>query len=383
MVSLYQYQKDYLSHVKPNWIYDCDVGTGKTYLALMHSKMFFEGKPITVYAPASKVKEGGWQRTAEEFNLKIDIHSYHKLTTTNPYNNFLIFDEAHRIRNSVGVWGKHAYKITKNNHGFVLLSATPLSNGWIDVINYFKMFGEISNKSKFYARYVNLINFRGYPEITGYHHEDELMQIYKKHSRRLNNEDALDLPETVYKSVYFDKSVKYKQIKNQRKYNGVVYDNMMSWRHGLRANVSTKQKVEYILSLLEDVGNENVIIFYNYNEELHALKDVIQGKIIYECNGSVKNYPIGYDDSVKNSVTLANYKSGSEGVDFGYSNIIVLFSPSESFTEQYQALGRCQGLRQKKKLIVYKLITKKTIEEAIYKSTDNKQDFVFEVWVNG
>ena len=95
----------------------------------------------------------------------------------------------------------------------------------------------------------------------------------------------------------------------------------------------------------------------------------------------MKDYPKKSEwDSIKNTVTLANYKSGSEAVEFTYGNIIVYFSPTDSYTEFYQSYGRCYRNGQNKKVTAYKFITDGTIEKDIYRALDNKQDFNFNLW---
>lgn len=110
MIKLYNYQEEYFKHVKPNFIYDMDTGTGKTIMGLEHHKKYFNDKPILIVAPASKINEGGWQRTIAE-------HYSNILYTTCTYNMlpklwsqyvdyFVIFDECHRLKSSTGVWRK-------------------------------------------------------------------------------------------------------------------------------------------------------------------------------------------------------------------------------------------------------------------------------------
>lgn len=387
MIPLYDYQREYFSHVdKRNWIYNMDTGTGKTIMALTHYQVFFSDKPLVIFAPASKVKEGGWQRTIEEFHIKKEytIISYNKMPKQykDTRDCFVIFDEAHRVKESTGVWGKTANLIVhKYCAGFVLLTATPLSNGWIDSINYFKMFHMTPCKYHFLQQHAIVDTRRGYPEILGWRNTSRLEKNWQKISRRLNKSEAIDLPELVEKKVYFTADPKYKKIKKLRVSEGKTYDNMMAWRHGLRSNTSSDDKMQYILDLLEDVES-NIIIFYNYDAELEHIKKSIKDRIVYQCNGHCKSYPKKEDwGRVANTVTLANYKSGSEAVEFTYADLIIYFSPTESYTEYYQSVGRCHRIGQKNKVTIYKFITRDTIEENIYESLDKKEDFNFESWL--
>ena len=383
MIKLYNYQEEYFKHVKPNYIYDMDTGTGKTIMGLHHHQTYFKDKKLLIVAPASKINEGGWQRTITEHypHIEYETCTYNMLSKKyKDYKDyFVIFDECHRLKNSTGVWGKAGYNLTKIASGFILLSATPIPNGWEDSINYFKMFGLTKNKTSFIRNNAIVSLDMGYMEILGWRNETKLKNMWKSISRRLSKEDAIDLPPLVFKEIHFKPSAIYNIIQKDRMYDGIVYDNQMKLRHGLRLNVSLKNKIDYIKDFV-DSTNDNIIIFYNYDEELKLLQENIQKKT-YICNGKIKDYPKESEwDKVKNTVTLANYKSGSEAVEFTYANIIVYFSPTESYTEYYQSYGRCYRNKQTKKVTAYKFITDETIETDIYKSLDNKQDFNYNLW---
>ena len=383
MIKLYKYQEDYLSKVKPNWIYDCDTGTGKTIMGLEHHQRFFKDKKLLVVAPASKINEGGWQRTINEHypHIEYEMCTYNMLPKKYKeyIDYFVIFDEAHRLKNSTGKWGKAGFNLTKISSGYILLSATCIPNGWEDSINYFKMFGLVKNKTQFINNNAITSKQYGYLEIIGWQNESKLKNMWTMISRRLSKGEATDLPPLIFEEIHFKPSSIYKTIKKNRIYKDTIYDNQMKLRHGLRLNTNLKDKIEYIKDFVEST-NDNIIIFYNYEEELRLLQEAITKKT-YLCNGSVKEYPKKNEwDTVKNTVTLANYKSGSEGVEFTYANIIVYFSPTESYTDYYQSYGRCYRNGQTKKVTAYKFITDKTIESDIYKALDSKQNFNYSLW---
>ncbi|MBQ2870349.1 DNA helicase [bacterium] len=383
MITLYNYQQEYFKHVKPNFIYDMDTGTGKTIMGLHHHQMYFKDKKLLIVAPASKINEGGWQRTIKEHypNIVYETCTYNMLPKKyEQYRGyFVIFDECHRLKNSTGVWGKAGFKLSKIASGFILLSATCIPNGWEDSINYFKMFGLTQNKTSFISNNAITTTRYGYLEILGWKNETKLKNMWNRISRRLSKENATDLPPLVFEEVHFKPSNTYKVIKKDRICNEVLYDNQMKLRHGLRLHTNLKSKIEYIKDFVENT-NDNIIIFYNYDEELELLKENISKKT-YLCNGSVKNYPKKKEwKNVKNTVTLANYKSGSEAVEFTYGSIIIYFSPTESYTEYYQSYGRCYRNGQTEKVTAYKFVTDNTIEADIYKSLDSKQDFNYNLW---
>ena len=384
MIKLYEYQAEYFKHVKPNYLYDMDTGTGKTIMGLHHHQTYFKDKKLLIVAPASKINEGGWQRTINEHypHIEYETCTYNMLNKkyTEYKDCFVIFDECHRLKNSCGVWGKAGYNLTKISAGYILLSATPIPNGWEDSINYFKIFGLTKNKTQFIRNNAITTMDYGYMTILGWRNQTKLLNMWKNISRRLSKDEATDLPPLVFEDIHFKASSIYKIIKKDRIHNGIMYDNQMKLRHGLRLNANLKNKIEYIKDFVEST-NDNIIIFYNYDEELKLLQENLDKKT-YLCNGAIKDYPKKSEwDSIKDTVTLANYKSGSEAVEFTYGNIIIYFSPTESYTEYYQSYGRCYRNGQTKKVTAYKFITDNTIEADIYKALDNKEDFNINLWI--
>ena len=242
------------------------------------------------------------------------------------------------------------------------------------------MFKLTKNKTRFIRENAITSMDYGYMEIVGWKNEQKLKNMWKSISRRLDKKEAIDLPPLVFEETHFKPSKIYEEIRKNRIYNEVIYDNQMKLRHGLRLNTNLKDKIEYVKDFIENT-TDNIIIFYNYDEELEQLKSVMNSKKVYLCNGTSKDYPKKDEwDSVKNTVTLANYKSGSEAVEFTYANIIIYFSPTESYTEFYQSYGRCYRNGQNNKVTAYKFITDNTIEEDIYQALDNKQDFNFNLY---
>jgi superfamily II DNA or RNA helicase len=384
MIDLYPYQKEYFGHVTRNFIYNMDTGTGKTYLGLHHWQFYFPDAPLLIVAPASKINEGGWQRTIAELlgDVEFEAVSYNKMAKQPLLyrDYFVIFDECHRLKNSTGQWGKAGFKITLIAKGFILLSATPTPNSWEDMINYFKMFRLTPNKTQFLKKHA-VVDWRGYNVIMGWHNTLLIERQWEKISRRLNKDEAIDLPPITFKDVLFKPSADYRKLAGTRVLDDKAYDNMMLLRHGLRVNANMKDKIAYLKGFLEDTV-ENVLLFYNYDAELEAIEKIIpKGKKTYHCNGHKKEYPKKDEWSgIKNSVTLANYKSGSEAVEFTYTTIVIYFSPTESYSDFYQSYGRTHRLGQTNKVTAYKFITQNTIERDIYRALDGKKDFNINLW---
>ncbi|WP_245548538.1 SNF2-related protein, partial [Gracilibacillus lacisalsi] len=158
---LYDYQKKLLNSIEKDYIIAADTGTGKTIMAIYHYLRFMKGEPLLIVAPPQKIKEGGWDRDIELVSQTHDIHIDYEMLSYGVLAKrwkefkgfFVVFDECHYIKTSTSQRGKAGKFLALNSTHFLLLSATPASNGWGDTINYFIMFGYEKNKTQFEKEY--------------------------------------------------------------------------------------------------------------------------------------------------------------------------------------------------------------------------------------
>lgn len=74
-------------------------------------------------------------------------------------------------------------------------------------------------------------------------------------------------------------------------------------------------------------------------------------------------------------MTLIQYMAGSAGIELQYANEVVFYTPTYSYQDFSQAMGRAYRNGQKRKVTMYRFITQNTIEQAIYEALENKEDF--------
>ena len=386
---LYDFQKELLNKIKANYIIAADTGTGKTMMAIHHYLRYTKGEPLLIVAPPQKIKEGGWDREIQHvcdqygIEIKYDTLSYGVLAKRwKDYKGyFVVFDECHYIKNPTSKRGKAGINLAKTATHFLLLSATPSSNGWIDTIAYMIMFGHYKNKTQFmkeHAIYSQIDYGHGPVNVpTDWRNQEKLKKLYRTFSIKLSKEDCLDLPPLMYKDIYFKASKEYNTIKKDRVLNDELYDTVAKLQHGLRYYANRADKLKYSEMLTEGT-TENIIFFYYYQQEKEDLKKMMKnlGKSIYEVSGQVTKLPNKNEwERLNNSVTLVQYQAGSAGIELQYANIVVFYTPTYSYQDYEQALGRAYRNGQTKKVTVYRYITKKTIEEAVYGALKQKKDF--------
>ncbi|MGX7195081.1 DEAD/DEAH box helicase [Enterococcus moraviensis] len=390
---LYNFQKQSIDTADSNFLFALDTGTGKTITSIHQYLKWSNGEPLLIVMPAQKLKEQGWRRDIQAVCnfYKIEITfaelSYGKLADSYMLYKgwFVIFDEAHYIKNPTSKRGKAAVKLTRQSTHFELLTATPASNGWEDTYNYFIMFGYFKNKKEMNDRHAiwgtMYLGTRRIPKIEGWKNEDNLQEMYNSFTISISKDDALDLPPLVIKDVPFSKTSEYKKISKDRVYDDVDYDTPSKLAHGLRFYANQKDKLEYIKMLFEGTSN-NIVIFYYYQKELEELKKLAKDKTIYEVNGQASKLPKKETwPSIKNSVTFVQYMAGSAGIELQYANLVVFYTPTYSYQDYSQALGRAYRNGQTKKVTVLRFITQATIEQAVYEALEQKQDFSEELYM--
>lgn len=410
-LTLYKFQEEYLRNMPNPSIFAADTGTGKTIMALAHYDKHAYLKPLLILAPAAKVNTGDWEREIEQYFAgriapEFEIYSYEKFSRVptvkqyektgdrgvwrdylkrHPSGFAVISDEVHKAKNPQSGIGKRLFEVARASEFFVGLSATPLPNGWVDAANYFKIFGLVKNKTAFYKRYVNEQNYKGFPEIVGYNHTGELQSYWNKIAKPLPKSIALDLPPVTSIPISLKAGGKYLEVQKTRLFGDKFLDNPSSLMHALRQSI-IEPKVSWLKNFL-DGTSDNVVVFYNYVEEREQILSMIKkspalkARMIFRQDGEKHQVP-GKEvwDSLHRTITLAQYQSGSTGIEMTYASTVVYFSPTYSYSNYEQSIGRVNRNGQTKKMTLYLLCAPTTLERDVWSALREKRDFQEKQW---
>lgn len=409
-VELYKFQHQYLQGLPARYIFAADTGTGKTIMALAHYDKHAYLKPLLILAPAAKVNTGDWDREIKQYFAgrllpEYEIYSYEKFSRKpsmkqitsgdrGVWRSYLsqqldgfavIADEIHRAKNPQSGIGKCLFEVSKSADFLVGLSATPLPNGWIDAANYFKIFGFVKNITEFKHRYCNIVDYKGFPEIKGYFHEGELQKYWNKIAKPLSKQTALDLPPVTSVPIPLPAGSEYIKVMKERLFGDKFLDNPSALMHALRQSI-IEPKVAWLNSFLEG-ASDNVVIFYNYKSErdqiLAMIKKSHKRRIVFRQDG--ERHEIPSKDSwagLERTITLAQYQSGSTGVEITYCATTVYFSPTYSYSNYEQSIGRTNRHGQVNKMTLYLLCAPATLEKEVWAALRGKSDFQEAQWIN-
>jgi hypothetical protein len=354
------------------------VGTGKSRVAMAYYMKNEAPKDIYVITTAKKRDSLDWVGEAAGFAVgRTPDATIAGSLTVDSWNNidkymavqdaFFIFDEQRLV--GAGAWTKAFLKIAKKNN-WILLSATP-GDTWLDYIPVFVANGFYKNRTEFKREHVIYAAYSKYPKVERYvgvnrlvKHRNQLLVHMRyeretvRHSQTVHVDYDVELLERVIKKrwhVFEDRP-----IRDIAELFGVM-------RKVVNSDGSRVEAVREILK-----KHPKVIIFYNFNYELEALRKLSETHRVAEWNGH-KHEPIPTGDSW---VYLVQYVAGSEGWNCIETDTTIFYSLTYSYKNWEQAHGRIDRLNTEfVDLWYFTLRSSSVMDTMVWRALKNKQSF--------
>ena len=396
MIELFDYQKRALDKLRSGSVLVGGVGSGKsiTSLAYFYNKVCMGdytnlsipmAKPRDLYiiTTARKRDTMEWNGECARFGLstnpqfsncgiKVTIDSWNNLHKyTGIKNAFFIFDEQRVV--GCGKWYKSFLKVAKVNE-WILLSATP-GDTWIDYAPIFIANGYYRNRTHFINQHVVYDPFVKYPKVKSYLGVSKLEVIRRRvlvimDSETTNERHVVDV-KVGYATDIYSEVVKTRWDP----YDDIPVRDAGHLCRILRRIVNSDvSRIEAVADILSK--NNRVIVFYNYNYELEALRSMAQTLdadiSVAEWNGQ-KHEPL---PKTKKWIYIVQYTAGAEGWNCTDTNVIIFYSMNYSYKIMEQAAGRIDRVNNHyHDLYYYRLISTSSIDSGIYKALRCKKNF--------
>nr|WP_308742073.1 DEAD/DEAH box helicase [uncultured Anaerocolumna sp.] len=323
----------------------------------------------------------------------------------------LILDESSQIQNEEAKQSK--FILTLNPANVILLSGTPTSGKYENLWSQAHLLGWKISKKLYNKQYVNWkkIDIGGFPQwIVDKDEPYKNIERLKAKLRQygavfMKTEEVFDLPEKNFIKVMVNASKEYKKFmknsiisidtlnlsgfKDDSDFHGkdmtprveLVGDTTLTKRLYARqlCGQYNKDKLHSFKDLASST-HDRLIIFYNFNAELDALKNIAVNlnKPISEVNGHTKN--LSNYESEDNSITFIQYQAGAMGLNLQKANKIVYFTPTVRCEQWMQSLKRIHRIGQNKPCFYYQIICKGSIEEDMYKALERGVDYTDELF---
>ena len=397
--------------------YYLDMGLGKTFVASEQAKLY-DNDVILVICQNSKVSD--WSEHFEKFysnkvfsitstkalksyvdyqGKKVGVINYEKTYRDN-YKRLLelteftlIIDESSVLGNSKTNISKFVQKLKFKN--LVLLSGTPTSGKYEKLWTQLNLLGWDIKETKFYNQFLNRKLLKRFGRTFYQMDKKEPYKNVNRLKRKMREygcvfmktEEVFDLPEQNFIELKIENDENYKEFEEhcivKFKNVKIIGDTVLNYRLGLRqlACIYNENKKTRLKDLINSTEGR-LIIFYNFNDELKAIKECIpKDRPVSYVNGSCvdKNNYNTYD----NSITLMQYQAGAKGHNMQKANHLIFYSPTEKCEDYMQSIKRIHRIGQERPCFYYKFIVKDSIEEQIYNALEKGEDYTNELFNTG
>ena len=290
----------------------------------------------------------------------------------------LMLDESSLIQNDTAKRSKFVLKALKPSN-VILLSGTPTSGKYERLWSQMRLLGWDISKRMYYSQYVDMeITPEGYPIIRGYKNVERLKRKMREYGCVfLKSEEVLDLPKQNFITVNIPESKEYKkfrksgiitlkdgmQLVGDTTLTKLLYSRMLCGQY-------SEEKLKAFQDLI-DSTEDRVIVFYNFTEELWALKELVGDRPTSIICGQMKDLN-AYANS-DNSITFVQYQAGAMGLNLQKANKVIYFSPPLSSELFEQSKKRIHRIGQEQPCFYYQLVC--GIESRIYATLAMRKDY--------
>jgi SWI/SNF-related matrix-associated actin-dependent regulator 1 of chromatin subfamily A len=312
--------------------------------------------------------------------------------------NYLIVDEAHRLRNFKTLQSKALYKVRKLTDRVYPMTGTPAVNHPADVFGILKLMYPKAYSSywEFVERYFTIIDGYFGKDVNTIRNDrkEEFNELLSTHSLQRKRRDVMQwVPKVSKRTIELEPSPKQTSM-----FNEIIKKNMIMGEE--IPNAITKltrlrqvcvdpnyfgvdaptPKIEFIMQYLED-NDESVIVFSTMTQTLKRLHKAIPGSMLLtgEQSTEEKQFAVSEIQGGHSRVLLANIKAGGVGFTLDKADTIIFLDKSYTPDENDQASDRFipvnpQEIYGAKQII--SLVVKGSVEPKIETMLEDKIDII-------
>ncbi|MCU0289147.1 MAG: DEAD/DEAH box helicase, partial [Acidobacteria bacterium] len=320
---------------------------------------------------------------------------------------YIILDESQNIKNYTSQTSM-AIKLLKGKHRLAL-SGTPIENnslelwslfdfllpGFLGTHNWFKKQWTYPIEKNKDSEKAGLLKKMVYPFILRRKKED----VEKELPEKIEIVQALQMEEKQMKLYAATATYYRKLIDNEIKVKGLEKSSLKILEGMLRLRqvclfphlIDEKYenipaiKFDYFINLLEDIlsVDHKVLVFSQFVKVLDILRDYLDRQHIKYSyiDGSInlkdraKNVK-DFQEKDDHRIFLLSLKAGGVALNLTAADYVIIFDPWWNPAVENQAVDRSYRIGQTRKVIVYRMVVKNTIEEKMLALQDQKKELV-------
>lgn len=424
-----------------------EMGTGKTLTSIMiMGAMYQAGKISKVLVAAPSSVCGSWVDDLEKFagfkytarvllgdkkkrlkslqelesfpfkGLKIAIINHEnvwregiKEALEDWQPDMVICDESQRIKTHDAQQSKQFHRLGDLAKYKLILSGTPVQNNAVDIFSQYRFLDPTIFGTNFYAfrnKYCIMGGFNN-RQIIGYRDLEGLTRKMYSIAHRVTKEDALDLPDQIFKNIYLELEPKEKKIYDQLKRESfaelesggqitatTVLTKLLRLQQltggFLVADEASKPelvsdiKIKALEEILDDYvveAGKKLVVFVRFRAEIDLIKKLLEKKKIKHSMiyGDVPQEQRGdivrdFQDNPETLVIVCQLQCASLGITLTAASTCVYYSVDWNYANYSQSLARIHRLGQTQKCTYLTLVVKGTVDETVQKALEAKED---------
>lgn len=366
----------------------------------LEARKFAPGLRILTYTGTQRVKNS---KRFAKYDLVITSYGITRMDVDilkEFYFNYIILDESQAIKNPGSIISKAVNEL--NSRQRLILTGTPVENGTMDLwsqMNFINK-GLLGTQHMFKKQFLEPIEKK-----------NDMEKAKKLHAlikpfvmRRLKSQVATDLPEKVihvkYSTMTSDQEAAYEKVKSYYREKiiselgmpGAKNQQFMLLRgltqlrqianHPRMADASyngDSGKLEDVIHMVQETASEGhkVLIFSQFVRHLAIVQEYLdKEKIKYAyLDGTTKDRQAqvkAFQENDKVKIFLISLKAGGVGLNLTKAEYVFLLDPWWNPAVEAQAIDRAHRIGQENKVIIYKFITRETVEEKIMALQEKK-----------
>jgi hypothetical protein len=366
----------------------------------LEAKKFTPELKILVYSGSQRNKDPwkfrGYDVVLTSYGIvRMDIAQLNEF-----YFNYVILDESQAIKNPNSNIATAVNKLKSKRR--LILTGTPVENGTMDLWSQMNFVnpGLLGNQLVFKKQFLQPIEKQ--------HDKDKAARLHAMIKpfilRRLKSQVAKDLPEKIINVKYSDMTSEQEKVYEEVKtyYREKIIGELAGTGRGnqqftlLRGLTQLRQianhpklvredysgesgKLEDITYMLQETISENhkVLVFSQFVRHLAIVREFLDRENIpyayldgatKDRQGQVEKFQT--DDNCK--VFLISLKAGGVGLNLTKAEYVFLLDPWWNPAVEAQAIDRAHRIGQENKVIIYKFISRGSVEEKIMALQDRK-----------
>lgn len=294
-----------------------------------------------------------------------------------PSIDLLVIDEAHYIKNPETNRAKHVKELANIAEYKLFMSGTPLENNLVEMMQLIDILNPTLSKQ--IRKDQNRLTIEQFKE--------RLATVYLRRKRKEVLQELPKMSIIERWSSFTDEEQKF--------YDKCVDEASVS---GLGALVKMRraafiddesEKIAQIREIAQEAKdmNRKVIVFSFFkNSVLKKLSMLLPTSMEEVLSGDLspanrQKLIDKFNQSTTSNVLLAQIEAGGVGLNIQTANIVILCEPQWKPSTEQQAISRVYRMGQTRDVIVYRLLTKDSIDESMVDLIDIKQD-IFDTYAN-